>query len=126
MKPKMEPKVYTEAFKFHVLEEIASGKWKSALEASRAYRITGTNTVYSWMDKYGYGHLRNRRVTVSTPKEVNELKRLKAENKQLKEALSDVTVMNLLNEKFLEKACERLKITPGELKKKSGMNVPLL
>jgi len=38
---------------------MASGKWKSALEASRAYRITGNNTVYSWMDKYGYGHLRN-------------------------------------------------------------------
>lgn len=122
----MKPKVYTEAFKLHVLEEIASGKWTGAKEASRAYRITGTTTVYKWMDKYGYGHLRNRRITVSTPKAINELKHLRTEVKQLKEALADTTVMNLLNEKFLEIACERLKITPDELKKKNGMNVPLV
>lgn len=58
--------------------------------------------------------------------EIDEKKRLKAEVKQLKEALADATVMNLLNEKFLEKACERLHTTPEELKKKTGMKSPLL
>jgi len=122
----MKPKVYTEAFKLHVLEELSAGKWGTPFEASRAYRITGSCTVLNWMDKYGYGHLKNRRIIVSKADEIDEMKRLKAEVKQLKEALADATVMNLLNEKFLEKACERLHTTPEELKKKTGMNVPLL
>jgi len=117
----MKAKVYTEAFKLHVLEEIAAGRWKNPFEAARAYRITGCSTVTTWMDKYGYGHLRNRRITVAKADEIDEMKRLKEENKRLKEALADATVMNLLNEKFLEKACERLHTTPDELKKKTGM-----
>ena len=121
----MKAKVYTEAFKLHVLEEIAAGKWETPSAASKAYRITGTVTVARWMDQYGYGHLRNRRITVSKAKEVNEVKQLKLEVKNLKDALANATVMNLLNEQFLKIACTRLQTTPEELKKKSGMNVPL-
>ena len=118
----MKTKVYTEAFKLHVLEEIAAGKWDTPAAASRAYRITGGDTVLRWMDQYGYGHLRNRRIIVSKATEVNEVKQLKAEVKTLKNALADATVMNLLNEQFLKMACKRLQTTPEELKKKSGMN----
>lgn len=63
---------------------------------------------------------------MSKAKEVNQVKQLKLEVKNLKDALANATVMNLLNEQFLKIACTRLQTTPEELKKKSGINVPLV
>lgn len=55
------------------------GKWKSATEASIAYGL-GHMTVYKWMRKLGFEHLNGRVIYVKTTNEIDEIKRLKAEN----------------------------------------------
>lgn len=85
---KMNQKRYSEAFKRHVCEEIKEGKWSSTNEAAKAYNI-GTKIVIDWVDELGYGHLRQSRIEVKTPKEVSEIARLKAELKKTKEMFCD-------------------------------------
>ncbi len=111
---------YSEAFKLQVMEEIKTGKWKNPHEAKIAYNLGG-ETVSLWMDKYGLGHLKQRIMIVKTTKEVDEIKRLKAENRQLKNTLADTTVDLHFAKGFLDIACKQLGTTPEDLKKKSGI-----
>jgi transposase-like protein len=116
-------RLYTEAFKLHVLEEIAEGKWASPYVAAKAYRVSSVS-VYLWLEKYGYGHLINRRVIVSKPEEQDELKKLRRENRQLRDALADKTVEVLLEREFFRIACRKGGVDPEVIKKKSGMLAP--
>ena len=111
-------KRYTDAFRQTVVSEIVSGKWKSVWEASRAYQITGTYTVANWMIKYGYGHLLNRVIIVANEKPEEELKKLRRELKQAKEALADMTVKALVTENMLDIFAESQGLDPKEVKKK--------
>ena len=111
-------KRYTDAFRQTVVSEIVSGKWKSVLEASRAYGITGTSTVARWMIKYGYGHLLNRVIIVANEKPQEEVKKLRRELKQAKEALADMTVKVLVTENMLDIFAESQGLDPKEVKKK--------
>ena len=111
-------KRYTDAFRQTVVSEIVSGKWKSVWEASRAYGITGTSTVARWMIKYGYGHLLNRVIIVANEKPEEELKKLRRELKQAKEALADMTVKALVTENMLDIFAESQGLDPKEVKKK--------
>ena len=116
-----DKKRYSEAFKLKVLEEIRDGKWKTATEASLAYGL-GPTTVYPWMRKLGFEHLNGRIIYVKTTSEVDEIKRLKAEVRKLKERLADEVLDHKIDEVALRIACRNLGTTPDELKKKNGVS----
>lgn len=44
---------YTEGFKKKLVQEIESGKYKSADEAKKLLNIGGSMTIYKWIAKYG-------------------------------------------------------------------------
>lgn len=118
-----QDKRYSEAFKLSVLEEIKSGKWKSAAAAAVAYGLQGS-TIYHWMDCHGYAHLRNRTMSVKTPQEAETITKLKAEIRKLKEALLDEVLHRRIEEECLRLVCGRLGTTPEEVKKKTGTTLP--
>ncbi len=114
----MECKRYSEAFKLSVVREVADGKWRGPLEASRAYRVSWS-AVSRWMEEYGHGHLLKRVIHVKSKGEADELKRLKAEVRKLKEALADAHLDLKLSEAFFEISCERQGLDPADVKKNS-------
>lgn len=109
-------KLYSEAFKLHVLEELRDGKWKSQSDAAAAYGIHPQN-IQNWMRQLGFEYLKGRLLYVKTRTELDEIKRLKAELKQLKERLADEVIDHKIDEVALEIVCRRLGTTPDEVKK---------
>jgi transposase-like protein len=109
---------YSEAFKQQVISEVESGKFSSPFAAARAYGIRGPGTVSYWLRRYGRRDLMARRVTITTMKEQDEKKALKERVRQLEKALADSHMKGLLDNAYLEIACERLGLDPAEFKKK--------
>lgn len=85
----------------------------------RKYGILGCFTVQAWVRKYGNGS-RGKRIRVEKPQEINELARLRAELRKVKEALADAHVELALERAFTEVACERMGMDPVEFKKKAA------
>ncbi|HOG41754.1 MAG TPA: transposase [Bacteroidales bacterium] len=84
---------YSDCFKLQVVEEIE----KNGLtidECRLKYGIGGGSTIQRWVRKYGKQHLLNKIVRVETRDEIDELKRLRAENKALKEAYADLSLQH--------------------------------
>lgn len=98
---------YSEAFKKQVVREIESAKYGSCCAAAAAYGIGGAMTVGKWVRHYGKAHLLRKVVRVETTEERDELKRLKAECRRLKEALADAHLDLCLERAYLEISCER-------------------
>jgi len=114
---------YSEAFKLQVVREVESGKHPTCGAARSAYGIRGSATVAYWVRKYGKNHLLGRVVRVETANERSELKRLKAENHKLKEALADTTVELSLEREYVKIACKAAGVADvGEFKKKVVSN----
>ena len=97
---------YSEAFKLQVVRELESGQHGSCFAASNAYGIRGTTTVARWVEHYGKSHLLRKVVRVETTAERNELKRVKAECRRLKEALADAHLDMRLDRAYLKLACK--------------------
>ena len=120
-----DKKRYTEAFKLEVMEELRDGKWKSVAEVVQAYGLSETGVRY-WMKRLGFEYLNGRIIYVKTTSEIDEIKRLKAEVRKLKERLADEVLDHKIDEVALRIACRNLGTTPDELKKdnvaKSGMD----
>lgn len=114
---------YSEAFKKQVVDEIASGKFSSAHQASKGYGIRGGNTVRQWLRKYGRDDLFPQRIRIETMKERDELKEAKKRIRELETALVNAHMDSHLEHAFLEIACEKLGTPPEELKKKSGLTL---
>lgn len=114
---------YSQAFKKQVVEEIAGGKFGSANQARRAYGIHGANTVPRWLEEHGREDLLPKRIRIETMKERDELKESRKRIRALEAALADAHMDRCLGDAFLEIACEKLKTTPEELKKKSGLTL---
>ena len=114
---------YSQAFKKQVVEEIAGGKFGSAYEARRAYGIGGPDTVPRWLKEYGREDLLPKRIRIETMTERDELKESRKRIRALEAALADAHMDRCLEHAFLEIACEKLKTTPEELKKKSGLTL---
>ena len=114
-----DKKRYSMAFKLKVMEELRDGKWKTVADAAQAYRVSETGVRY-WMKALGFEHLNGRMIYVKTATEIDEIKRLKAENRKLKERLADEVIDHKIDEVALRIACHRLGTTPEEIKKKSG------
>lgn len=114
---------YSEAFKLKVMEELRDAKWKSVKEAATAYGIAEMS-VYNWMRKLGFEHLKGRIVYVKTRTELDRIRELEAEVVRLRQALADEVLDHRLDEAFLRIACRRAGTTVDGLKKKTGGEPP--
>ncbi len=110
---------YGEAFKRQVVDQIENGKFNSVLGASRAYGIKGAATVTNWLRQYGREELLAKEITITTVNERDEKKQLKKRVSQLEKALADAHMKGLLNESYLQIACEGLEMDVEEFKKKA-------
>ena len=88
-------------------------------QVRRKYGILGCFTVQAWVGKYGNGS-RGKRILVQKIEEINELARLRAELRRVKEALADAHVDLALERAFTEVACKRIGMDPEEFKKKAA------
>lgn len=102
-----DKKRYSEAFKLKVMEELRDGKWKTVADAAQAYGVSAQGVRY-WMKRFGFEHLNGRIIYVKTTTEIDEIKRLKAENKRLKERLADEVLDHKIDEVALRIACRNL------------------
>ena len=107
-------KRYSNCFKLQVVEEIEVNGL-SIGECRLKYGIGGAATIQIWLRKYGKQHLLNKIIRVETREEIDELKRLRAENKALKEAYAELSLHHKCSEKVIEVADELFNL---DLKKK--------
>lgn len=117
----MEGKIihrYSDNFKRQVIEELESGKFSSIEQARLHYEIGGGNTIKAWLKKYGKNHLRSKVVRVEKPNEADRIGALKNQINDLERSLGRTQAKNLLNESYLELACEQLGQDVEEFKKK--------
>ena len=115
-----DKKRYSEAFKLKVMEELRDGKWRTVADAAQAHGVSVQGVCY-WMKRLGFEHLNGRIIYVKTTSEIDEIKRLKTEVRQLKERLADEVLDHKIDEVTLRIACRNLGTTPDELKKKNGV-----
>lgn len=106
---------YSEASKLKVMEELRDAKWKSVREAAKAYGIAEMS-VYNWMRKLGFEHLKGRLIYVKTRTETDRIKELEVEVKQLRIALADEVLDHKIDEAALRLMCTRAGTTPDEVK----------
>ena len=109
---------YSEAFKTAVVRELEQENLPYA-QVRRKYGIKGSWTIQKWVHKYGNGS-RGKVIRVETPKQIDELKRLRAELRRAKEALADAHIELALERAYTELACERAGVDPQEFKKKAA------
>ena len=110
---------YSEAFKLQVVSELESGKFRTHQEARECYAITGGSTIPIWLKKYGRDHLLHRIVRVESVNEKDQIKALKKEIAQLKEAVADSKVQELIHRATFEVVCKEYGLgSPEEVKKK--------
>ena len=102
-----DKKRYSEAFKLKVMEELRDGKWKTVAEAAEKYGVSASAVSY-WMKRLGFEHLKGRIIYVKTTSEVDEIKRLKDENRKLRSMLADEIIDHKIDEVALRIACKRL------------------
>jgi hypothetical protein len=92
-------------------------------QVRRKYGI-GVGSIQGWIAKYGNGS-RGRIIRVETPKEINELKRLKERVKRLESVLADTNLDLALERQYTRLACERAGIQDvAEFKKKAAGQPP--
>jgi len=114
---------YSEAFKREVIREMEE-EGLSFSGARRKYGIGGRGTVEKWARKYGKGLL-GKIIRVETPKEIDELKKLKERVKRLESLLADTNLELALERQWTRLACERAGIEDvEEFKKKAGGKRP--
>ena len=113
-------KRYSEAFKLQILSEIDSGKYTKG-EICRVYDIAPAS-IYSWIKKYGKFDLLNHRIKIETMEDIDKIKKLKEENKRLKELLVQKDIKGFLDEAYLEYAAKQMGYkNVEELKKKLNL-----
>jgi transposase-like protein len=110
---------YSTCFKRQVVDDLENGRFSSISAAQRHYGITGGETIRGWLRKYGRNHLCAKVVRVEKPNEADQIRQLKKQIKQLKEALGQTQAEKVIGEAFLEIACEQLGVEPEEFKKKA-------
>lgn len=101
---------YSEAFKMHVVQELASGKLSCINEACKKYGKVGFHTIRGWLNKYGRKELIPRVVRVEMPEEKSEIKKLKKRIRELEKALADTKIDSILDRAHFEVLCEQMGI----------------
>ena len=111
---------YSESFKRQVVEDLESGRFSSVAAANQHYGIKGAETVKNWVLRLGQNQLLAKVVRVEKPDEARLVSGLRREIAQLQKALGQTQAQSLLNESYLELACERLGEQVESFKKKSA------
>jgi hypothetical protein len=92
-------------------------------QVRRKYGI-GVGTIQAWIAEYGNG-TRGKVIRVETPKEVDELKKLRERIKRLESLLADTNLDLALERQYTRLACERAGIEDvAEFKKKAAGKPP--
>lgn len=107
---------YSDCFKRSIIEEIEKNGL-SIEDCRRKYGIGGSSTIQKWLKKYGKNHLLNKMVRVETLDEVQKIKALETELKNVKEAFANLSLRNLVLETYLEEFGKETGRT-DEIKKK--------
>ena len=107
---------YSDCFKLSIVEEIEKNGLSIA-NCRRKYGIGGSTTIQKWLKKYGKNHLLNKMVRVETLDEVQKIKALETELKNVKEAFANLSLRNLVLETYLEEFGKETGRT-DEIKKK--------
>ena len=87
---------YSMSFKRQVVSELESGRFDSIGQASEHYGISGSETVRKWLRKFGRNHLCPKVIRVEKPNEQDQVRQLKKQIKQLKEALGQTQAGNVI------------------------------
>jgi transposase-like protein len=106
------------AFKQQVVGELEAGRLRSLEEARARYGIGGAQTVRQWLKRLGKSHLMAKVVRVEKPDEADQVAELQKQVRQLQQALGQTQLKNVMNETFLEMACEQLGVEVEAFKKK--------
>ena len=114
---------YSDAFKRSIVEKMERGMYTSIGEAQRKNGIRGNETLVNWIKKYGREDILPKRVRVETMNEVDELKALRKQNKELKEALADAHIDWCIKSALLDIACEEMGTTAEALKKNTALTL---
>ena len=114
---------YSEAFKRQVVNELEEGKHTSIDSARRAYGITGSQTVFNWVRKYGREDLLPKIVRIETLKERDELKEARKRIRDLEKAMADAHIDYCLEKAYFHVLCERVGEDPDDFKKKNVMTL---
>lgn len=109
---------YSEAFKQQVVKEIEEGTLRIA-EAARMYDISVAG-IYNWLHNLGKDHLIGKVVYVKKRNELDKIKKLELEKKQLEAALAKSHLSVFCLESMIEAAEKTYGI---DIKKNSGMRV---
>ena len=109
---------YSLGFKQQVIRQLESGRFGSISEAQEHFGIKGPSTISYWLRKYGRNHLCAKVIRVEKPDEQNQVRQLKKQIKQLKEALGQTQAENVINHEFLKIACEEMGQDVDAFKKK--------
>ena len=107
-------KRYSEAFKKQVVSEYEEGATISELK--KKYGVAGTNTVQNWVKKYGKEGLRHEMIYIQKADEVDWVKELEAQVKELQQSLGQVTLEKLKLEAILAE------IAPEDVKEQVKKN----
>lgn len=107
-------KRYSESFKIQVVREYEAGS--DIPELRKKYGIAAYTTIKRWINKYGKEGLRHKLIRIQTAEEVNRIKELETEVKELKEALVKVSLEKLALESTLE-VLQEAGIVTEEVKK---------
>jgi len=110
---------YSMSFKRQVVSELESGRFDSIGQASEHYGITGSETVRRWLGKFGRNHLCPKVIRVEKPDEQDQVRQLKRQIRQLKEALGQTQAEKVIGEEFLRIACEEMGQDVDAFKKKA-------
>jgi len=110
---------YSEAFKWQVINEIESGKWRSFKEAQSHYGIGGHGTVSAWCKSYGKNALLGKVVRVESVDERDQMRALRERIGQLEKALADTKIQEVLYRGYFEALCRAQGIEDVEAIKKN-------
>lgn len=103
---------YSIAFKQKVVSEIENGKL-TITGAQKVYDIRGGETIQKWMKKFGKTHLLNKVIHIQMKDELDKLKALEKQKRELESALAQAHLKIITLESTVrvleEKTEERLK-----------------
>ncbi len=99
---------YSDSFKRQVVSDLETGRFATVGAACLHHGIGGATTVKRWMNRLGKYHLLAKVVRVEKPNEADMVAGLRREIGQLHKALGQTQARSLLNESYLQLACQRL------------------
>lgn len=109
---------YSKAFKMEVVREVENNDF-SFEYVRKKYGIKGSETVQTWVRKYGNG-TKGKVIRVQRPEETDQIKQMERQVRSLEKALAETTVELSVERAYTRLACQRAGIEDvDEFKKKA-------